>query len=123
MIPPRTANSPLSITISERIYPMAERRASNLARSTRLPGLKILMLLRINERGGTRCKSARGVVKINRGALRLPFSSCAKVAMRSAIISARGPERSKGTQSQAEKLKTLRVGAKNSSPSFNVANL
>ena len=93
-VPPRTAYSPGSITVPVRWKPARFSRCTSRFMSMRWPAAMVLSDLRMNSRGGTRCRIALTVVSTTVGLLRAPATSLASVAIRVATICAFGPMRS-----------------------------
>jgi hypothetical protein len=91
--PPRTANSPASVTVATWAKPMRTRYARSPASSIRPPTVAVKLDSRSTARGGTRCVAALTVVRITAGRSN-PAASAASVAMRCAEISELGEIRS-----------------------------
>ncbi len=113
-MPPRTANSPGSITVPVRWKPDASSRAITCSIGSRAPAAMRTAAFLIAESGGTRWSAALTVVsRISAGLPPLAWARRAKVAMRRASMSLSGEMRSYGTQSQGGKLRISAPGAKN----------
>jgi len=93
-MPPRTANSPGSRTVSVRMYPLLRKKLCSRSSPMRPPGRKVSTRPSKRLFGGTRWISALTVVSTTSGVSPPPVARRVKVSMRWLTISLFGDTRS-----------------------------